>query len=219
MADTVADASQPWYRSLNATQGKTLFASNLGWMFDGYETFALILTVGVALRSLLDPSLYPQVPAYAGTVIAITLLGWGVGGLIGGILADYIGRRRMMIYAILAYSLMTGLSALARDWMSFAALRFLVGVAIGSEWATGASMTAEVWPDHARGRGAGLMQCGLGIGFFLASFVWLFVSAYGPGAWRIMYVIGVIPALFALWLRTGVEESHKWEHTNEKRKA
>ena len=103
MADTVADASLPWYRSLNATQWKTLFASNLGWMFDGYETFALILTVGVALRSLLDPSLYPQIPAYAGTVIAITLLGWGVGGLIGGILADYIGRRRMMIYAILAY--------------------------------------------------------------------------------------------------------------------
>jgi MFS family permease len=98
-------------------------------------------------------------------------------------------------------------------------LRFVVGVAIGSEWATGASMTAEVWPDHARGRGAGLMQCGLGIGFFLASFVWLFVSAYGPGAWRIMYLIGVIPALFALWLRTGVEESHRWEHTNEKRKA
>src|SRR6185503_14547286 len=157
MADTDADASQPWYRSLNATQWKTLFASNLGWMFDGYETFALILTVGVALRSLLDPSLYPQIPAYAGTVIAITLLGWGVGGLIGGILADYIGRRRMMIYAILAYSLMTGLSALAWDWMSFAALRFLVGVAIGSEWSTGASMTAEVWPNHARGKGAGCM--------------------------------------------------------------
>ena len=168
MADTAADVSQPWYRSLNATQWKTLFASNLGWMFDGYETFALILTVGVALRSLLDPSLYPQIPAYAGTVIAITLLGWGVGGLIGGILADYIGRRRMMIYAILAYSLLTGLSALAWDWMSFAALRFLVGVAIGSEWSTGASMTAEVWPNHARGKGAGLMQCGLGIGFFLA---------------------------------------------------
>jgi MFS family permease len=203
MADTVADASQPWYRSLNATQWKTLFASNLGWMFDGYETFALILTVGVALRSLLDPSLYPQIPAYAGTVIAITLLGWGVGGLIGGILADYIGRRRMMIYAILAYSLMTGLSALAWDWMSFAALRFLVGVAIGSEWSTGASMTAEVWPNHARGKGAGLMQCGLGIGFFLASLVWLFVGAMGPDAWRIMFLLGILPAFVALWIRVG----------------
>src|SRR3954453_23720978 len=129
-----ASAATPWYRTLSTTQWKTLAASNLGWMFDGYETFALILTVGVALRQLLDPSLFPQIPAYAGTVIGITLLGWGIGGLIGGVLADYIGRKRMMIYAILAYSLMTGLSAFAWDWMSFAALRFLVGVAIGSEW-------------------------------------------------------------------------------------
>jgi MFS family permease len=188
-------------------------------MFDGYETFALILVVGVALRDLLDPSQFAQIPAFAGTVIGITLLGWGVGGVIGGVLADYIGRRRTMILAIFAYSLTTGLSAFAWDWVSFALLRFLVGVAIGSEWSTGASMTAEVWPDNARGRGAGLMQCGLGIGFFLASFTWLFVSGYGPGAWRIMFLIGVLPALFALWLRTGVKESSRWEHTDEKRKS
>lgn len=219
MSTATMDSSQPWYRSLSANQWKTLLASNIGWMFDGYETYALILTVGVALHQLLLPAQYAQIPAYAGTIIGITLLGWGVGGFIGGILADYIGRRRTMILAILAYSLTTGLSGLAWDWVSFALLRFLVGIAIGSEWSTGASMTAEVWPDHARGRGAGLMQCGLGIGFFLASFVWLFVSGYGPGAWRIMYFIGVIPALFALWLRTGVDESQKWEHTNEKRKS
>ena len=72
---TVADHA-PWYSTLTRAQWKTLVAANLGWMFDGYETFALILTVGVALRQLLDPSLYPQIPAYAGTVIAITLLGW-----------------------------------------------------------------------------------------------------------------------------------------------
>ena len=212
-------ASEPWYRSLNATQWKTVFASNLGWMFDGYETFALILVVGVALRDLLDPSQFAQIPAFAGTVIGITLLGWGIGGVLGGVLADYIGRRRTMIFAILAYSVTTGVSAFAWDWVSFALLRFLVGVAIGSEWSTGASLTAEVWPDHARGRGAGLMQCGLGIGFFLASFTWLFVSGYGPHAWRIMFLIGVLPALFALWLRTGVPESQKWEHSNEKRKS
>jgi MFS family permease len=188
-------------------------------MFDGYETFALILVVGVALHDLLAPSQFAQIPAFAGTVIGITLLGWGIGGVIGGVLADYIGRRRTMIFAILAYSITTGLSAFAWDWVSFALLRFLVGIAIGSEWSTGASLTAEVWPDNARGRGAGLMQCGLGIGFFLASFIWLFVSGYGPHAWRIMFFIGVLPALFALWLRTGVPESQKWEQSNEKRKS
>jgi MFS family permease len=215
---TIAGA-RPWYRSLTANQWKTVAASNLGWAFDGYETFSLILVVGVALRQLLDPSQYAQIPGYAGTIIGITLLGWGIGGVIGGVLADYIGRRRTMILAILAYSATTGLSALAWDWVSFAVLRFIVGIAIGSEWSTGASITAEAWPDDARGRGAGLMQCGLGIGFFLASFAWLFVSDFGPGAWRIMFALGVVPALFAFWLRTGIPESKRWEETNERRKS
>jgi MFS family permease len=216
--DSIA-GTEPWYRSLNANQWKTMIASNIGWMFDGYETFALIITVGVALHQLLPASELSHTQAFAGTVIGITLLGWGVGGVIGGVMADYLGRRRTMLLAILAYSLTTGLSALAWDWVSFAVLRFLVGVAIGSEWSTGASMTAEVWPDHARGRGAGLMQCGLGIGFFLASFTWLFVSGYGPSAWRIMFLLGILPGLFTLWLRSGIEESKPWEAANEKRKA
>jgi MFS family permease len=218
MPSIAAAADGPWYGTLTRIQWKTLLAANLGWMFDGYETFALILTVGVALRQLLDPAQFGQIPVYAGTVIAVTLFGWGIGGILGGILADYIGRRRTMIYAILAYSLVTGLSALAWYWMSFALLRFLVGIAIGSEWATGASITAEVWPDHARGKGAGLMQCGLGIGFFLASLVWLFVSPIGPGAWRIMFVLGILPALFVLWIRSGIPESQPWERTNESRR-
>src|SRR5262252_6584752 len=158
MTDATAP-SQPWYRSLNRSQWNTLVASNLGWLFDGYETYALVISVGVALRQLLDPSQYPQIPTYAGIVIATTLLGWGIGGLIGGVIADYIGRKRTMLLAILAYSITTGLSAFAWDWISFAVLRFLVGIAIGSEWATGASIVSEMWPDHARGKGGGLLQC------------------------------------------------------------
>jgi MFS family permease len=215
----VSDVSVPWYRTLDKRHWKALLATNLGWMFDGYETFALILTLGVALRAMLDPSQYQQIPAYAGTVLAITLLGWGVGGMLGGVLADYIGRKRTMMLAILVYSLFTGLSAFAWNWMSFAVLRFLVGIAIGSEWATGASMTAEVWPDRARGKGAGLMQCGLGIGFFIASLVWLFVSPLGPDAWRYMYLIGILPAFFTLWIRRGIPESSLWEASDRRRRS
>jgi MFS family permease len=214
-----AVAATPWYRSLNRSQWNTLFATNLGWLFDGYEVYALILTVGVALHQLLDPSQYAQIPIYAGMTIATTLFGWGVGGMIGGVLADYIGRKRTMMLAILAYSLMTGLSALSWSWLSFALLRFLVGVAIGSEWATGASITAELWPDRARGKGAGLMQCGLGIGFFTASLVWVFVSPYGPDAWRYMFLIGILPGLFTLWIRRGIPESSVWERTHQRRQA
>jgi MFS family permease len=95
--------------------------------------------------------------------------------------------------------------------------RFLVGIAVGSEWATGSSMIAELWPDNARGKGAGLMQCGLGIGFFVASLVWLFVAPLGPNSWRYMYLIGVLPALLTLWIRRTIPESALWEATDQKR--
>jgi MFS family permease len=213
-----SDPSPVWYRSLNRQQWSALFASNLGWLFDGYETYTLILTVGVALHQLLDPAMNGQIPFYAGLTIALTLLGWGVGGLIGGVLTDYIGRKRMMIFAILAYSLTTGLSAFAWSWESFAVLRFVVGLAMGSEWATGTAMTAELWPDRHRGKGAGLMQCGLGMGFFAASLVWLLVSQTSENAWRYMYLLGVLPGLVTLWMRTGIPESEQWERVNDERR-
>jgi MFS family permease len=219
MSQAVITEETPWYRLLDRSQWNTLIASNLGWMFDGYETFALVMAVGVALRQLLEPSQYSQIPVYAGTLIALTLLGWGIGGLIGGVIADYIGRKRTMMLAILAYSITTGLSAFAWDWVSFAVLRFLVGLAIGSEWVTGASIISEMWPDRARGRGVGLMQCGLGVGFFLASFVWLFVGAMGPNSWRYMFFIGVLPALLTLWVRRAIPESERWERVNDQRQA
>ena len=188
-------------------------------MFDGFEAYALILTVGVALHQLLPPTQYSQIPAYAGAIIAMTLCGWAVGGLLAGIFADYIGRKRTMIFAILTYSIMTGLSAFSWDWTSFAVFRFLAGLAIGSEWVTGTSMTAEIWPDGARGKGSGLFQSGFGIGFFLASVIWLFVGATGPGAWRTMYLIGVLPALLTFWIRRAIPESALWEKANERRSA
>ena len=216
---TGTDVSVPWYRLLDRRQWKTLIATNLGWLFDGFETFALVLVAGPALRQLLPAAEHAQIPKYIGIIFAINLFGWGVGGMIGGVLADYLGRKRTMILAIIAYSITTGLSALSFDWLSFALLRFVVGIAIGSEWATGASMLAEQWPDRARGKGAGLMQCGLGVGFFIAALVWLFVGQLGPDAWRYMFVIGILPALLTLWIRRAIPESDKWERVNERRAA
>jgi MFS family permease len=219
MSGLSTSASSPWYRSLDRTQWKALVASNLGWTFDGFEVFALILTVGVALHQLLDPSQHPFIPAYAGAIIAITVFGWGLGGLLGGVLADYLGRKRSMTLTILAYSLLTGLSAFAWDWLSFAVLRFLVGLAIGSEWATGASITAELWPAKARGKGGAFLQAGYPIGSILASGVWLAIGSSGPGAWRYMYLIGVLPALLVFWIRRNIPESPRWEESHRRRRA
>src|SRR5246500_58383 len=200
MSETAISVASPWYRTLSREQWRVLFASNLGWLFDGFEIYALFLTVGFALHQLLDAAQYAQIPRYAGYILATTVFGWATGGVIGGIIADYIGRKRTMMLAILAYSLTTGLSAIAWNWQSFALLRFLVGVGIGSEWATGASIVSELWPDHARGKGGGLLQAGAGVGALLASFVWLGIGGLGPNAWRIMYLIGVLPALITLWI-------------------
>jgi MFS family permease len=219
MSDVGILGHAPWYRSLDRGQWKALIASNLGWTFDGFEVFALILTVGVALHQLLDPSQYPLIPAYAGAIIAITVFGWGLGGLLGGVLADYLGRKRSMTLTILAYSLLTGLSAFAWDWLSFAVLRFLVGLAIGSEWATGASITAELWPPHARGKGGAFLQSGYPIGSILASGIWLVIGSSGPGAWRYMFLIGVLPALVAFWIRRNIPESRRWEESHKRRRA
>jgi MFS family permease len=219
MSSTGTTGAAAWYRSLTGTQWKALIASNLGWTFDGFEVFALILTMGAALHQLLDPSQYKYIPAYAGAVIAITVFGWGAGGLLGGILADYIGRKRSMALTILAYSLLTGLSALSWSWLSFAIFRFLVGLAIGSEWATGASITAEFWPDNARGKGGAFLQAGYPIGSIIASTVWVLIGTSGPGAWRYMYLIGVLPALITVWILRNIPESPRWEESNRQRRA
>jgi MFS family permease len=206
----------PWYRTLDRTKWRALIAANLGWLFDGFETYALILTAGVALKQL-HPDGNPAF--YIGLTIAMTLLGWGAGGIIGGIVADYIGRRRVLLLSITLYSIFTGLSAFAWNWESFLVLRLLTGVTLGSEWGTGTSLVAEMWPAHARAKAAGLMQCGLGLGFFVASAAWHFIAPLGENSWRYMFLLGVLPAFFALWLRRGVPESDKWTKVASRRAA
>ncbi len=179
----------------------------------------MILTVGFALREFLAPAQRAEVPLYAGATIGITLLGWAIGGIAGGVLSDYFGRKRVMIGAILAYSVLTGLTAAAWSWTSFAVLRLCVGLALGSEWGTGTAMMAEMWPDGARGKGAGLMQCGLGIGFFLASAIWLVLAPHGGDAWRWMFLVGIVPALATLWIRRGIEEPERWKEADRARRA
>jgi MFS family permease len=219
VSDSVLDVSMPWYRTLNRDQWRVLLASNLGSLFDGFEIYALFLTVGFALHQLLEASQYAETPRYAGYILATTVFGWATGGVIGGIVADYIGRKRTMMLAVLAYTLTTGLSAIAWNWESFAILRFLVGIGIGSEWVTGASLVSELWPDHARGKGGGLLQSGAGIGSFLASAVWLLIGGLGPNSWRLMYLLGVLPALLVLWLRRNMPESPRWEAARQRRRA
>jgi MFS family permease len=207
-----ADPSRPWYTGLTRRHRTVLAATFGGWTFDGYETYALIVVIMPLLHELLGPGASKaSLSFHAGLAIGITLLGWGFGGLIGGTLADYIGRKRMMTYAILAYAMFTGLTALSTSFEMLVAFRFLTGLAMGSEWSTGTALLQETWPERARSKGAGFMQSGFGFGTLLAALIWYYLSAVSPNAWRWMFVIGIAPAFIVLYIRSRLEESQRWE--------
>jgi len=204
---------QAWYAGLEPMHWRVLAASFMGWIFDGFESFALFLILPLALKSTLSPEQLATPAVWAGIAISTTLLGWGLGGVIGGTLADYIGRKRMMMYSVFLYALFTGLTALSPNFWFLAGLRFLTGLAMGSEWSTGVAMVAETWPNHARPKGCGILQSGFGFGTLLAALVWLVLGSTNPlGAetWRLMFVVGALPALFVLYIRRAVNESERW---------
>jgi MFS family permease len=214
----IVTSSVPWYRELNADHWRILVASFLGWVFDGYENYALFLVSAPALRQLLRPEQIGNLSIYAGFTVASMLLGIGTGGILAGVFADYVGRRRAMMLTILLYSICTGLTGFVQSWGQLAAFRFLAGLGMGGEWGTGTTLMAEAWPARARAKGLGIMQSAFGFGGLLASGVWyLLASAGGPGAWRIVFFLGVLPALFVLYLRRNVKESEKWSKKNAQR--
>lgn len=216
MQDThIAQPSKTrWYDGLTTAHWRVLRGAFLGWIFDGFEALALVVVLAPMLKSVLTPTQAFSMPIYAGGVIGITLLGWGVGGMIGGILADYVGRKRMMLWSVFLYALFSGLTAFSNTFTVLCLLRFFTGLAMGSEWSTGVALVSETWPEHARAKGAGFLQSGFGWGTLLAAVVWYgLVSAQPLGAetWRLMFIAGALPAFFVLYLRRGLNESEKWQ--------
>lgn len=179
------------------------------WAFDGYETFAVIVTGVHSMHALLPVAERADALKYFGYLLAITLGGWTLGGVVGGYVGDRLGRRRTMIYAVVIYGVFTGLSALSTTWWLLALGRFLTGIGIGSEWAVGTSLIQEVWPAKYRTRGAGLLQAGLSVGGLVVSGVWVIFQNFDI-SWRYIYVVGILPVLVILYYRNVIPESKRW---------
>lgn len=206
------DITAPYSEGLSRRQWTVLGITMLFWLFDGYETFALLLTIGPSLHQLLPANEMSTLPRVAAYLISITLFGWAVGGVIGGVIGDRIGRRRTMIGAVLLYSVFTGTSALAPSWQMLALTRFLTGVGIGAEWGVGTSLLQEMWPERLRTKGAGVLQAAFSGGFVVASILWLVVGGWFGLSWRWMYAVGIVPALFVALLGREIPESERWSH-------
>ncbi len=151
--------------------------------------------------------------ANGGLLMSMTLVMAAGGGILFGRLADRWGRARAMIGSILVYSIFTGLSGLSQNVWQLAVCRLLLGLGMGGEWATGATLVAETWPAEHRGKALGLMQSFWAIGYALAVVVnWVIAPRFG---WRAVFFVGLLPAFLAIWIFKGVEEPKIWKERGE----
>jgi MFS family permease len=205
---TEAATSSSSWRRLSRYQLLVLVVAWLGWIFDSMDATIYALVMTPALRDLLGAAATPEeIGWYGGIVFALFLIGWALGGVGFGILADRFGRARTLVITILIYAVFTGLAGFSHSWWELAAYRFVTALGIGGEWAAGATLVAEVWPESLRVKGAGLLQSAWGVGYFFAAAIYFGLSAQ---SWRLMFFVGIVPALVAVLARLKVREPERW---------
>jgi len=201
-----------WRHGVTRYQWLVLFVAWLGWVFDSMDSTIYALVLQPALHDLLrapggGPATAEVIGWYGGIIFSIFLIGWAIGGVLFGMLADHFGRTRALIFTILIYALFTGMAALSQTWWQLALFRFLTALGIGGEWAAGATLVAEVWPEDKRTKAAGLLQSAWAAGFFVAAILNLLLRNCG---WRPIFVVGVAPALVAVFVFLWVKEPERW---------
>ena len=205
---TIDQSGLGWWQGITRYQWTVLLVAWFGFMFDLMDSTLYSLVMVPAVRNLLGGVASTQsIGWYGGLVTAIFLVGWASGGVFFGIFADRHGRRMALMITILMYAIFTGLSAISHSWWELGIYRFLTGLGIGGEWAAGAALVAETWPERSRTKAAAVLQLSGGVGYFLAAFINLMVGGY---SWRWVFVVGAFPAVLLLLLRYFVRESERW---------
>jgi MFS family permease len=194
-----------FWRTADRTARRALVAASLGWMLDAFDVMLYALVLG-AVRA--DLQLSGDV---AGGLQSLTLLASAAGGIVFGIVADRYGRTRALIFSVLIYSVFTAACGFATTALQLAAFRIGLGVGMGGEWASGAALVSETWPDRDRGKALGLMQSAWAIGYGLAALVSYVVQDLLGFGWRAVFFAGILPALYTLWVRRHVEEPAVWK--------
>jgi MFS family permease len=205
-----AEAQAPFTR-FTPNQRRGFLAAWGGVVLDGVDSFIYALVLVPALRALLPASgIEPSVgnlSFYGSILFSVFLIGWGLAFLWGPI-ADRFGRVRVLMLAILCYSLFTFLGAVAQNWWQLAIFRLLAGFGIGGEFVGAATFVVEELPERRRVMGTGIMNSGYYVGIFIAAALNYLIGAhYG---WRAMFAIGGLPALFIAYVRLYVQEPERW---------
>ncbi len=184
---------------------RALVAASLGWMLDAFDVMLYALVLPALMADLgIDRNT-------GGLLGSVTLAASAAGGILFGVLADRMGRTRALSLSILLYSLFTAACGFASNAVQLAVFRVFLGLGMGGEWASGAALVSETWPAKHRGKALGLMQSCWAIGYGAAAIVTgLVLPRFG---WRAVFFVGVLPALFTLWIRRRVPEPEIWRET------
>src|SRR5206468_8693107 len=219
--------------ALGTGKWMALVAALLGWMFDGAEMGVFSLVGGKAMEALMPGVAKGDRDLWFNIIMASFLVGAATGGVLFGWLGDRIGRVRAMTLSVLTYALFTGLCGFAGSAWQIGVLRFIASLGMGGEWSLGVALVMEVWPNKSRAFMAGLIGAAANVGYLLVGFIGLaLLSLIGTfrdallavglpegwvetlvrnNGWRLIMIMGTIPALLTFFIRMFVPESHKWE--------
>jgi MFS family permease len=191
------------------------WAAFLGWALDAfdYQMFSFTL-IAIAATFLLTQ-------AQSGLIATVTLVVSAFGGILAGMLADMIGRKKTLMWTVGVYAVFTFLSGLAPNYGFLLLFRALQGLGFGGEWAVGATLMAEMADPARRGRLLGMVQSAWSIGWALALVAYTVVFSFFPAAlgWRIVFCLGILPALMILYVRKKVEEPEIYTETHKAEEA
>lgn len=195
-------------RDLSPQQWRSGIAAWLGWLFDGLDMhlYTLVATPFVA-ELLMLPQKDHRVGYYGSVIQAAFLVGWALGGGFFGRIGDRMGRARALMLTILTYAAFTGLSFAVENWWQLMICRFLAALGIGGEWAVGASLLSETWPQRWRPWIAAVLQSAVNCGVLLAMVAGLLLSSF---PYRTVFLVGILPALLVVWIRRAVPEPEEW---------
>ena len=199
-----------WIKEIQPRQWKTLLAAQLGWMLDAMD----IMFYAFALTAIQTE--FKLTSAEAGALASVTLIASAFGGIYFGALADKIGRARALVFSIISYSIFTAMTSTAQSIAMLIVWRCLVGFGMGGEWSAGSVLVSETWPAKHRGKAIGLMQSGWAIGYILAAIISaIILPVFG---WRVLFIVGILPAFLTLWIRRNVPEPEIWIQNKENKK-
>lgn len=198
-----------WYKSLDRESRPAFWAGFMGWALDGFDFMILPLSLSAIAAT------FAISQGAAGLIVTVSLVVSAFGGFLAGLLADRIGRVNTLMLTVAFFSVGTFLSGIAPNYELLLVFRAIQGLGFGGEWAAGALLVSEMSQPDQRGRLLGMIQSAWAVGWGAAVIAYTIVfSLAGPDlAWRILFILGILPALLILYIRSKVSEPEVYVET------